>query len=122
MLRSGRKNEFSLGRSPLRRRAELWPEQLRHLAFVREAVQPSLAEDLFTVDRHLEHPVAAGLQLNATEHGRPAIQDFLRQAHGLVEIVSRDAELDRDLRFACHLWALTCSYTPYISLRGAIPP
>jgi hypothetical protein len=47
--------------------------------------------------------VAAGLQLNATEHGRPAIQDFLRQAHGLVEIVSRDAELDRDLRFACHL-------------------
>ena len=103
MLRSGRKNEFSPGRPPLRRRPEFWSQQLHHLAFVREAVKPSLAEDLLPVDRHLEHPVAAGLQLNATEHGRPAIQDFLRQAHGLVEIVSRDAELDRDLRFACHL-------------------
>jgi hypothetical protein len=48
--------------------------------------------------------VAACLQLNAAEHRRPAIQDLLRQAHGLVEIVSRDAEFDRDLGFgASHL-------------------
>ena len=93
-----------MARPPFRRRPQPRLEQLRNFAFGREAVEPVLAEHLLTVDGDLKPPVAPRLQLDATNDRSPAAQDLLRQAHGLVEVVSRDAEFDRDLGFgAGHL-------------------
>jgi predicted small metal-binding protein len=89
--------------SPLRRRPKAWLDELRDLAFGREAVELRLAENFPPVDGDLETSVAAGLELDACKHRRPAVEELLSQAHGLVEIVSRDAEFDRDLWFwSCH--------------------
>jgi len=108
-----------VGGPPLGRGPELRFEDLHDLALGGKPVEACLAEHFLIVDVYLEPAPAPGLQLEAAQHRRPAIEQLLSQAHGLGQVVSRDAKFDRDLRFgARHLWALTCSYT---SRQGAIP-
>src|SRR5713101_3114791 len=90
-----------VARSPLRRGSEPRLQEFPDLTFRRKAVEPCLAEDLLPVDEHLETAFAACLQLDSIEQWRPSIHELLSQAHGLVEVVSRDAEFDRDTGFRC---------------------
>ena len=118
MLRSSRKR-LPVGGSPLWPRSEPGFENFRDLAVGWKAGKPRFAEDLLPIDEHLETALAAGLQLDAIEQWRPTGHELLCQAHGPVEVVSRDAEFDRDpgLDF-CHL---AVSMTPYTFWQGAIP-
>lgn len=94
----------SMCRAPVGRRAESWLEKPGHLSFGWEAVELGFAEDLITIDMDLEAAFAARLQLDAVENGRPPLQELTCQAHGLVDVVSRNAEFDRDPGFgADHL-------------------
>jgi hypothetical protein len=54
-----------------------------------------VVEDL-PVQAGLEDALDAGLQLQADEDGRPALEDLSRPTGGLVEVVSRDAVFDDD--------------------------
>ncbi len=88
-----------MSRPPLRRRPELRLQKLHDLAPLRKPVQAGLAEDFLAVDGHLETAAASGFELEAAQHRRPAVHQLLSQAHGLGQVVSRDAELDRDFGF-----------------------
>ena len=95
-------------RSPPGRRSEPRLEEFPDLTLGGEAVEACLAEDLLPVDEHLETALAACLQLDSIQPWRPTVQELLSQAHGLVEVVSRDAEFDRDPGFRLvHLTAST---------------
>jgi hypothetical protein len=108
-----------VGGPPAQWRAELWLEDPGDLTINRKAIEPGLAEDLLSIEKNLESTPGAALELDCVQHRRPAVEDLSGQAHGLVEVISRNAELDRDLGFgAGHLGALTSSYT---FGRGAIP-
>src|SRR5258707_3213426 len=86
-----------LGLPPLQRRAKLPLEKARHLPGLREAPGRLLAEKELAVQRDLEAAVVPALELDRTPDGGPAAQELAGQAHGLVEIVSRNAVFD--LRF-----------------------
>lgn len=58
-------------------------------------LQLCLAEHELTIERDLEAPGVTAAQLHGAQDGRPPGEQLVGQAHGLVEIVSRDAELDR---------------------------
>jgi len=58
------------------------------------ATETRLAEEELAVERNFEPTVISRLQSDAAKYRRPARQYLLGQAHGLVEIVSRDTELD----------------------------
>ena len=89
---------------PFRGRSEPRLEDLHDLTSLWKPVEACLAEHFLTVDGDLETTTASGLELEAGKHRRPAVQKLLSQAHGLGQVVSRDAEFDRDLRFgARHL-------------------
>ena len=81
--------------APRKRRAEAALEGGRDLAPVRMPLQLRLAEHELPVEGDLEAPGVTAAQLDCAQDGRPAGQQLVGQAHGLVEIVSRDAELDR---------------------------
>src|ERR1700730_4650305 len=93
-----------VGRPPAQWRAELVLEDPRPLAIAPEAVELRLAEDLLTLEIDLDPALAARPQLDAGDHRSPMLQQLVSQAHGLVEVVSRDAEFNCYLRFcAGHL-------------------
>src|SRR5213596_885890 len=63
---------------------------------MRKAAQLRLAEDQPLVQRNFETTLAPRAQGNVDHDGRPGSQDLSRQADRLVQVVSRDAELDDD--------------------------
>jgi hypothetical protein len=69
-------------------------EDACYLAAPGVAAETRFAEHDLAVERNLESTVFSRLQSDAAKYRRPARQYLLGQAHGLVEIVSRDAELD----------------------------
>jgi hypothetical protein len=69
-------------------------EGTHHLARLRKALERSLAEGHLAIEAHLEASVHAAPQLNCPHDRRPIGKYLARQAHGLVKIVSRNAELD----------------------------
>ena len=71
------------------------------------ASEARFAEYELTVERNLEATVISRLQLDAPKYRRPARQYLLSQAHGPVEIVSRDTELDYSLVLWVDHWYLT---------------
>jgi hypothetical protein len=54
-----------------------------------------LAEDGLGVQGDLEDPLVASLQLDPVQDRSVAVEDVSRRTDGSVQIVSRDAELDR---------------------------
>ena len=58
-------------------------------------LQLGLAEHELAVQGDLETPCVTAAQLHRAQDRRPAGEQLVGQAHGLVEVVSRDAELDR---------------------------
>ena len=86
-----------LGIPPIERRAELGLEKRGDLARFRESTGLLLAEHELLVKGDLEPTAAAALQLDRTHDRSPATQQLVRQAHGLVEVVSRNAVFDPHL-------------------------
>src|SRR5947209_13128312 len=104
MLRSSRKNDTlhpnsAVLRPPLGRRPELGGQELLDLALGGKPGEQRLAENLLAVDLDVENATATRLQLDAAENRGPLVHDLLSQAHGPVEIVSRNAEFNCDLGF-----------------------
>jgi len=62
-------------------------------------LQLCLAEHELLIEGYLEAPGVTAAQLHFAQDGRPSGEQLVGQAHGLVEIVSRDAELDRSVVF-----------------------
>lgn len=85
-----------MGGTPLGRSSKPRLQDLRDLTRGGKARERRFAEDLLAIDGDLETALAAGLELDAVEHGSPSVHQLRSQAHGLVEVVSRDAEFDRD--------------------------
>jgi hypothetical protein len=63
---------------------------------MRLAARHGLVVEDLPVQAGLEDALDAGLQLQADEDGRPALEDLSRPPGGLVEVVSRDAVFDDD--------------------------
>jgi hypothetical protein len=83
-----------LGRSPVERRAELCLEETGQLSGLGKPPRVLLAEDQLIVEVDGEPTVARALELEGSNNRGPAAQELIAQAHGPVEIVSRDAVLD----------------------------
>ncbi len=80
--------------APLEARPQPLLESGRDLTPVGMPVQRRLAEDQLSVKRHLEVALAPGSQLHAAHDRRPTGEQLIGQAHGPVEVVSRDAVFD----------------------------
>ena len=59
------------------------------------AAEARLAEHQLAVEPDVKPAVIRGLKANLAEDRSPFREDLVGQAHGPVEIVSRDAELDK---------------------------
>ena len=82
--------------TPVEGRAERRLREFEDFARVREAAKLHFAEEQLIVEGHLEPTLAPGAQGNVDHDGCPGSQDLSRQADRLVQVVSRDAELDGD--------------------------
>jgi hypothetical protein len=82
--------------TPVDRPAKDWFGQFQNLAGFREAPQFRLAENEAIVQDNFESPFAAAAKGHLDHDRRPRPQNFSRQTDGPVEIVSGDAELNRD--------------------------
>lgn len=80
--------------APVQPRAEPALDLRRHLTRVGVALQRLFAEDELAIEGHLEAALRTARELNPPQDRGPAAEQLVRQAHGPVEIVSRDAELD----------------------------
>ena len=83
--------------APVDRRSERRLGQLEDLSRLRKAVELDLAEYQLVVERHLESALGSRTQGDVDHDRRPGPQDLSRQTDGLLEVVSGDAELDRDV-------------------------
>lgn len=86
--------------APVQGWAELLLEGAHDLAGLGVAAEPRFAEHQLTVETYLESALLTRLQPDAAKDRRPRCEHLVGQAHGPVEIVSRDAEFN--LRFV--LW------------------
>ena len=83
------------GLAPRNRPAKAALESFSHLARIGMPLKLRFAEYELAVEGHLEAPGVTAAQLHGAQDGRPSGEQVVGQAHGPVEIVSRDAELDR---------------------------
>ena len=79
----------------MERGAEPILEEVDYLPLLCVAAEARLAEHQLAVEPDLKPAVLGGLKANALEDRSPLREDLVGQAHGPVEIVSRDAELDQ---------------------------
>ena len=82
--------------TPVDRRAQHRLRQLEDFAVARKAFQLELAEDQLIVEAHLEAAFGARADRHFDQVWRPGPENLSRQTDGLPEVVSRNAELDRD--------------------------
>src|SRR4029077_20245966 len=80
--------------SPVERLTDSVLEDADYLAAPGVAAEARFAEHELSVERNFEPTVVSRFESDAAKYRRPARQYLLGQAHGPVEIVSRDAELD----------------------------
>ncbi len=81
--------------TPAERRTQQGLRQREDLARFGESLQRRFAEQQPVVDGHFEPPFGAAAQRHLNQDRGPGPQNLRRQTDGLLEIVSRDAELDR---------------------------
>ncbi len=81
----------------MERLAKLGLEKTYYLARPGKPTCLCLAENELTVNRHLKASAAGATQLDRPHYWRPTAQHLIGQAHGPLEIASRDAELDLHL-------------------------
>src|SRR5207249_2503573 len=79
----------ALDLAPGGRLAEDRAQLLRYLALLREPAQFFLVEDDLVIELHQKNAVCSCSQLDAFEERSPKAEHLLRQAHGLVEVISR---------------------------------
>src|ERR671936_2113735 len=92
---SGSRGLDSLRRlAPVRRLTELRPQRVGYFAGLRKAPGLRPVVDRLAVQLDPEHAVRPAPQLSGLEERRPEAEHLVHQAHGLVQIVSRDAVLD----------------------------
>jgi hypothetical protein len=101
-----RVRNLTSGAPPFQGRAELLLEQPRNLTGLRKSAGRFLTENKLPVKRDLEAPAAPALELDRAHDRRPPAQQLAGQAHGLVKVVSRDAEFDPRLVERSHHFTL----------------